>query len=557
MARDTPAAPGGLRRVIAVALLGSLCLNVIGLAMPLFSMTVYDKVVPHGAFDTLAAMLVIALGLVVLDWSVRLARAIMLDRLADELAANAQLGAYESLLSARADVMPANAASMSAILRDGDDVRSGFAAGVASSVVDASFALLYVVTVIAVGGRIALVPLLAVSVLAAIAYYGWRRQHALRAPAANAAALRHGVLTETVRAATMLRRWQQHDTRRDLWRRVTEAHAKVAQASRRNASRVSTVQTAAQNAAMIATLGIGTPAAVSGAISVGTLVACVLLTTRTVATAAGLANTVPRLATARLALQSASRMAGLPREDGERVVSLAPGQGGLFLDRIAVRYPGADHPVLRELSLSLSAGQHLAVTGASGSGKSTLERTLFGELPLESGRILLDGTDLSVASKASLRRGVIGIPQQVDVLAGSLRDNVALGREIDDARIADALERLGPAGRSLLATGYRLDRAVPEGGRGLSGGQMQAIAIARILVDDYARLAIFDEPTTGLDNDSENAALTALEEWIQGRTALVMTHRQAVATRLAQGFVILEAGALRLPSTRPGMRHAG
>lgn len=548
--RRAPYTDNTVRHAVAYAFVGSCCINGSGLVMPLFGMTIYDKVIPHGAFDTLAAMVVVALVLVALEWAARVARACILDDLADHLADEAQGGAFESLLTARADSAPASSGSASAILRDGDDVRSGFASSAASVSADALFAPMYIAALVLFGGWIAGVAIVASAALAGVAWLAWRRQDALRVPVSRAGSLRHGVLAETTRAVWTLRRWSLQAQRRILWASVSEQHARTAQAARRNSTRVSTVQSAAQNGAMIAALAIGTPAAVEGAISVGALVACVILTTRTVATAASLAATVPRMATARQAQLSASRMAALPREDGAHAVRLAPGPGALHIEALTVRYPDGELPVLKDLTLGLEAGQRVAITGASGSGKTSLERAVFGEIRPESGRIRLDGIDIDFVERASLRQAIVGVPQIIDVLAGTLRDNVDLGRGIDDARIDAALRSLGPAGRSLLATGYRLDRPISEAGRGLSGGQMQAIALARVLVDETARLAILDEPTTGLDTESEGAALRALRAWLGSRTLIVLTHRATVASALAEGMLILAEGRLHLSGSR-------
>lgn len=541
--------PGG-RRALAVALVGSLALNAINLATPLFSMAVYDRVIPHGAYDTLIAMSVLGGLLVAVDWVVRVARATLLDRLADDLAAAASAGSFASLLDARPDVVPASTAALSSMLRDGEEVRSGYAAAATTALADALFAVLYLVVVFLVGGAVVLVGIVAALLLGLAAWLAWRRQQDLRVPTSRAAALRHATLAETARAIVTLRRWSRQDHRRALWRAAGDDHAAAAAAARRNAARVATIQPAAQNLAMIAALAVGAPAAMDGTISAGALVAAVLLTARTVAAAASLAATVPRLVAARAAQVSADRIADLPREDGPHAVELAPGPGALTIERITLRWPDADHPVLRGLSLTLPAGRRLALAGASGCGKSSLERAIFGEVAFESGRIVLDGVDLSLLRRASLRRAIVGIPQTVDILAGTLRDNIALGRPIADDQLAAALTALGPAGRSLLATGRRLDRLIPEAGRGLSGGQVQAIAITRVLVDHHARLAILDEPTTGLDSESEEAAIAALGAWLGARTAIVISHRTEVVRRLAHEAVFLADGMLQRLSTR-------
>jgi len=552
---DSPAAaaalrPPGGRRAVAIALVGSLALNAINLAMPLFSMAVYDKVIPHGAYDTLVAMSVLGGLLVAVDWVVRVARATLLDRLADDLAASASAGSFASLLDARPDVVPASPAALSSMLRDGEEIRSGYAAAATTAVADALFAVLYLAVVFLLGGAVAFVGIVAGMLLGLAAWLAWRRQQDLRVPTSRAAALRHATLAETARAIVTLRRWSRQDHRRALWHAAGDDYAAAAAAARRNAARVATVQSTAQNLAMIAALAVGAPAAMDGTISAGALVAVVLLTARTVAAAASLAATVPRLAAARAAQLSADRIADLPREDGPHAIDLAPGPGALTIDRITLRWPDADHPVLRDLSLTLPAGRRLALAGASGCGKSSLERAVFGEVAIESGRILLDGVDLSLLRRASLRRAVVGIPQTIDILAGTLRDNIALGRQVGDDRLAAALMALGPAGRSLLATGLRLDRQIPEAGRGLSGGQVQAIAVARVLVDHHARLAILDEPTTGLDSESEDAAIAALGAWLGARTAIVISHRPDVVRRLAHEAVVLADGALQYLSSR-------
>jgi ATP-binding cassette subfamily B protein len=235
-------------------------------------------------------------------------------------------------------------------------------------------------------------------------------------------------------------------------------------------------------------------------------------------------------------------MEELDIEDNAGKVALEELRGSIELDAVTVRFPGSENAALDGLSLAIGAGETVAIVGSSGSGKSTLLNVILGFVTADSGRVLVDGVDLTTIDRRTFRQHLSIVPQETALLAGTIRENVAYGTSgLSDEAILQALT-LANATDLVTRSPLGLDTRVGERGSGLSGGQRQRLAIARALVRD-PRLLVLDEATSALDPASESAVVEAVDRARRGRTTLIVAHRLSTV-RHADHIVVLERGVV-------------
>jgi ATP-binding cassette subfamily C protein LapB len=297
-----------------------------------------------------------------------------------------------------------------------------------------------------------------------------------------------------------------------------------------------------QQCAGMAIIIAGVYAIIAGDMSVGALIACYMLNSRVLAPLGQVAGLITRYQQARLTMQSTDALMGLPqeRQAKQRPLERTLLKGALDVRQVSFSYPGQGNPALAKVSLRLAAGERVGIIGRSGSGKSTLARLLMGFYSPDEGQILLDGLDLRQLDVADLRHQIGYVAHDLPLLAGSLRDNLTLGaRYVSDARMLEVAELTGV---SELARQHPqgFDRPVGERGQQLSGGQRQAVLLARALLLD-PQILLFDEPTSAMDNTSEEILRSRLHTWAQGKTLLLITHRSSMLS-LVDRLVVLDNG---------------
>ena len=527
---------------VAVA---ALIVNVLALASPLFIMNVYDRVVPNGAMASLVA-LSIGMGIaVIFDFVIRMVRSRIIDMTGKKLDVIMASNIFEHVLSVKLAQRPASVGIIANQIRDFDSVREFFTSGTVVSVTDLLFAVVFIAVLYMIGGPLAFIPLV---MLPAMIIVGLGLQvpleRAMRKLQAESAA-RHGVLVELLAGIETVRATGAEARMQNAWERSVAATARSGEEVHHWSSLALTSASTAQQLNYLLMVIVGVFLILDGKITVGVLVASTMLSGRVLAPIAGIATVITRAAQTYITLKAINRIMQLESErPPERIyVARRIEKGSIAFENVSFKYPGSNDAALEKVSFKIAGGERVGIIGRIGSGKTTVGRLVAGFYEPTDGKVIIDDVDARQYDPADLRTGVGFVLQDTDLFFGKIRDNIALGKPnaTDEEIIAAA--RL--AGVENFIAGHPLgyDMPIAEGGRSLSGGQKQAIGLARSLIRQPKALFL-DEPTAHFDVRSEADFLERLKEIAaDNMTIVIATHRLSLLS-FVDRILLFERGKL-------------
>ncbi len=538
------------RRVFGEVALGSFVANLLAVSVALFSLQVYDRVIPH---QSEATLWVLALGCALaltLEAGLKLARARLMDNAGRRIELSVQTRLMDRLLGMKRDPGGPTPSSLFQAMREFGSVREFFTASTVGVVVDLPFILLFLFLVWSIGGSIVWVLVLGGVLMVVPGLLMQKKMVELTKETHGAGANAARLLHETIFEAETLRTQRGEARVKRLWTELSALTSLKSSDQRRLASVLTYWAQGVQQATYIACVVIGAYMVFAGEFTVGTIIAIGILTGRTLAPLSQLSATLARWTNVKTALDGLDAIAAAEQieDDGRSYLRRDRIDGAWELTNIRFSYDKEGAATLDIPGLAIAAGQHIAVLGPNGSGKSTFLKLLAGLYTPMGGRLLLDGVELSQIHPRDLRRSVGYLGQEVRLFAGTLRDNLNLSQlERDDDRLLAALEFSGMA-QFIKGHPKGLDMEIRDGGEGLSVGQRQSIGWARIWLQD-PRVVLLDEPTAALDQTLEATIVSRLGQWLAGRTAIIATHRVPILS-LTERVLILQNGKLTVDGPR-------
>ena len=531
------------RGLYSDAILASLLINLLGLMVPLFVMQTYDRVVPNQATSTLW---VLAIGLLIgtgFELTLRLVRAHLLDKAGKKTDVILSATLFERITGMAMKARPTTIGGFAQSIHDFQGLREFLTAVTLTSIIDLPFAVLMLAVIGLLGGWLVVIPLVAFSVTI---LFAWIIQIRLRDTVERSLALgaeRQGLLVETLGGLETLKACGAESERQHKWESTHGALTRLDSHARDLSALASNGTLFIQQFSGMATIVAGVYIIIAGNLSVGALVASYMLGSRVLAPLGQIAGLITRYQQAQVTMKSTDALMALPqeREAGKTPLQHTQLKGEIQAVNVGFAYGGpGTAAALQDVSLSIRPGERVGIIGRSGSGKSTLARLMMGFYAPDQGQLLLDGLDLRQLDVADLRQQVGYVAHDLPLLAGSLRDNLTLGaRYVTDARMLEVAELTGV---TELARSHPLgfDRPVGERGQLLSGGQRQAVLMARALLLDPP-IMLLDEPTSHMDNASEDVLRHKLFDRMQGKTLLLVTHRMSMLS-LVDRLVVLDNG---------------
>ncbi|MEH6650695.1 MAG: type I secretion system permease/ATPase [Motiliproteus sp.] len=536
---------GPLRESLPIyrdVLIAAFFINLFAIASPLFVMNVYDRVVPNLALHTLW-VLAIGMSVVLLfDFVMKQLRAHLIEIAAKKSDILLSSKLFEKLLSVRMDARPASIGAFARNIQEFDSVRDFITSATMAALIDIPFSLLFLTVIWLVAGPLAFIPLVAVVIMLA---YGWYIQRKMRhdvEESSRYASQKNAHLIESLGGIETLKLHSAESQYQQRWEELVGNIANWNMRLRSYGTRVSSLSGLLQQLSTVAIVVAGVYLIIDGGLSMGGMIAAVMLTGRALVPFNQISLLSTRYNQAVSALKHLDEIMKLPAENTERYLQRSHIDGRIEFDQVGFSYPQSQKAVFNSLSFTLKPKEKVAIIGRIGAGKTTIEKLLLGLYTPGQGSIRLDGVDINQVSPADLRQKMGCVPQDINLFYGSIRDNITLGvPHVEDERILRAA-RLAGVSQFTDVDPEGMDKQVGERGIYLSGGQRQAIALARALLFNPPIL-VLDEPTSHMDNFTEQQVKTQIASVAADKSLLLVTHKMSMLD-LVDRVIVLEGGRI-------------
>lgn len=533
--------PGWVGKV----LIATLIVNLLAVSTSIFAMQVYDRVVPTLAYATLTT-LVVGMALIVgLDWLLKTVRARILDSVSCAVDKRVSQKVFDHLLHVQIDRQPKSLGTLAAQVGGLDAVRQFFSSSVIFALVDLPFALFFLAVIGLIGGAVAWVYLLALPVALLLGYVTQHRLRSLLKSQLMRSNERQGVLVDAIRGAESIRAANAAWRFSAEWQSIT-ASIDAYTIRQKAISNLATVTTGSlSTVAYIGAIVVGVWQIEAGHLTQGGLIACSILGGRIIAPIAQCVQYLTQWQHVSQALEMVNRVLNLAleRRPGQTLLLPDAPPAAVELEKVRFAYPESPVQQINIAQFSVRSGERVLLVGPVGCGKSTLLKVMAGLYRPNEGRIRLGDADLWEIDPLAVASHVGYLPQTVHLFKGSLRSNLALSGTAGDSRLLQVARELGIDGIA-ASSPLGMDLPISEGGEGLSGGQRQLVALARVMIAQ-PRIWLLDEPTASLDAESETKVWQVLEANLQPEDILVVaTHRPMQALKLATRVVVLQQGEI-------------
>ncbi|MGK5040053.1 type I secretion system permease/ATPase [Janthinobacterium sp. GB1R12] len=528
------------RWVFRWALLGTLVLNVIGALVPFYAMAVYDRVIPNNATSSLWVLTIAVVTLTGFELALRLLRGELVETASRRMDVALSSNIFAQCLRLRAASRPASGGTLANTVRDFESVREFFASTTLTTLGDLPFLLLFLLVIALVGGWLVLVPLAVIPILLLVAFASRAALARHVAASMQESAQRTAHLFETMNGLDTIKALGAEAWSRRKWESLTVAIAANSVETREIVSRVNYINTAVLALSGVAVVATGALLMGEHLLTLGQIIAVSMLTGRALAPVSQIAGLIIRWEQTKLSYHALNKIMEAPTDDDAASLQAPPLSGRIEFRDVGFAYPNSP-PLLDKLNLQIRPGERVGVIGKLGSGKSTLLRLLLNQYGPQSGSVLFDDLASTQLDPLSLRRQIGYVPQDVTLFHGTLRENIELGRsQPGDESLLDAI-RLACLDDIITQLPNGVATEVGERGERLSGGQRQAVAMARALLVKPPML-LLDEPSSMFDPATEQRLIGRLRT-LKETTIVLVTHRMAMLA-LVDRLIVFDKGRI-------------
>ena len=517
------------RGIYRDVLWASFLVNLFVLATPLFTMNVYDRVIPNNAQETLLVFTIGIIFVYILDAFLKFTRAYMLELAAKKSDVIMSSIIFEKVIDLKMAVHPKSVGSFANNLKDFESIRSFFTTATMTAMIDLPFAIIFLLVIYYIGGHLVFIPMITMLLILIYAMMIRKPLQESIESSHEASAKKNGVLIETLQNIETVKTMNMAGKRQWEWEESTGEIAEKNLKSRMLSSSLPTITNLFIQLNTIFVVVFGVYLIQEFELTMGGLIAVVILTSRTVAPMGQAAGLITNYADAKTSYETLNNIISQPAERpaGNAFLERSEFQGKIEFREVSFSYPEADIPALEKVSFTINPGEKVAIIGRIGSGKSTITKLILKLYEPDSGMILIDGIDIGQIDPADLRRYIGYVPQDIHLFRGTIKENIVSSeRHPHDDDVLHAAKVSGTdAFVHTHPKGYEMP--IGERGAGLSGGQRQSVGIARALMQESSMM-LMDEPSNAMDQTTEVQLIRALKEELKERTFLLVTQKFSV-----------------------------
>ena len=546
-----------LRAYYSDCVVAAILINLLALAGSMFSMNVYDRVIPNAAMHSLWALAIGVMLAALLEFGLRSLRAHVLDEAGKRADLVLSSAIYKKTLQLQADQRPASPAQWASQVREFESVRDFVSSSTLVVLTDLPFCLMFFAVIAWMGGSLVWVPL-AAGALTVV--FGAMTQWPIRRSVERyqyESTQKHAMLVESMERLETITALGAQSGFLSKWERVCASTARSAMSSRMASAFTANISQWLQQVATTGLIVYGVHLILMGQLTVGALIGCSILASRALGPLGQVAGLMARWHNTQISFAAVNKLMSLPLHAGfspKTFVSMERFKHHVLLDSVVYQFPRTEKAVLNIPKLQFQIGEVTAVMGPVGSGKSSLLRLLAGLLQPSQGRVWVDGLDMRHISPADWRAQVSWVSQDVVLFKGSLRENLLIASpRVNDERFLQVLSVCG-LDSWVMEHPMGLDMPLGEAGQSLSGGQRQMVALARALLAD-APILMLDEPTSAMDMAGEQQLLTRLAPELKNRLVVIATHRPGPLEWVSR-LLILDQGRIAADGPRDAVLQA-
>jgi ATP-binding cassette subfamily C protein LapB len=534
------------RKIYIDVILASLLINLFVLATPLFTMNVYDRVIPNNAIETLWVFAIGVIVVYLLDSALKFIRTYFLELGAKKSDIVISSLLYEKILNIKMSHIPPSVGLFANHIKGFDQIRGFLTNATLTLIVDLPFALIFLAVIAYIGGTIVLIPIIVMLLILIISIFINNILQKEIDKSHHLYAKKNSILIETLNNLELFKSFGKVGWLKYKWENLNNSLVDQGLKSRILASSISIMTSLLIQLNIVFIVIYGVYEIYDVNLTMGGLIAIIILSSRVVAPMAQLSTLLMNYNDAKSAFE---RLDTIMHQEDEKIIDknyieLPDGfNGTIEFKNVSFAYPNTKEPIIKNLSFTINQGEKIAFIGKIGSGKTTILKLLMGYYEPTAGTILYNGIDMKELNPTNLRDSIGYVSQSSSLFQGTLKENLSIKANLSDEQIYQAL-RLSGIEEFVNNSSLGLSLPIGENGNGLSGGQIQSLCIARALVTK-PKILLFDEPTSSLDQLSEMNLLNNLANYTQNKTALYVTQKKSVLD-LVDRIIVLENGNIYL-----------
>ncbi len=530
------------KRIYRDVMVAAFLVNIFALAMPMFTMNIYDRVVPNRAIETLWVMAIGVSIIVIGDLILRTMRGYFLDWASARIDVKLSARIMEQVLGTRLELRSNSVGSLANNLRSFESVRDFITSATVTTLIDVPFGLTFIVVIAWISWPMVIPVIIGGIIMLMYAFSVQTKMHELSETMFRAGAQRNATLIESLVGLETVKALGVEGAMQRKWEHTASFLTVVGSKLRLLSQSINNGSNAIQQITTVALVLLGVYLVTNGDLTMGGLIASTMLASRALAPISQTAGLLTQYHTASTSLQSLDEIMHKPVERplDSSFLSRPTFKGDIEFREVSFNYPGAEESALTKVSFKIKAGEHVALLGRMGSGKTTIHKLILGLYQPTQGSILIDGVDIRQIDPAELRRCVGYVQQDTHLFYGTMRDNLTIASpHADDAAVL-AAAHAGGIDDYINSHPKGFDLLVGERGETLSGGQKQGVGIARALIGKPS-IILLDEPTSAMDHSGEDAVKSRLQEASHGKTVVLISHRSGLFD-LVNRIIVVDSG---------------